>query len=1035
LLRLAFGGLWWRRAISVILLLVASVTTAAAAAAPSYADSARDAVLQVALRRAPVGSLGTGVEVTAGQSGKPSVAGLQAVVRSAFSGAVKEAYPRPIIQLSVTQRVAAHGSGGLEQIALLARDGVCGALRVLAGACVNATDPFGVVVDARLAAEHRLRVGSTLHAVPLRGGLTTTALHVRGIATRASATDPYWFGVSMAGPADVLPVWAPASYFSALRVESGDGVVAAADLVLDRSAVHVRSIGPLEDKIDAAVRRLETDPSRPTVTTRVQQVVDRGLRAGSRLGVPIAVAIAELLALGWYLLHALIGGSVEGRGAEVALGKVRGLSPRQTLLLVLLEPALLLAVAVPLGVLVAAVLEGWLVPIVLGRTTDVEIGWASWLAAGAAAAGGLLAAAAASRAVFRRPVLEQWRGSARAPYRSGVVVEVVVVVLAVVGIVQLELSGASGSGSGNGLAVLAPMLLIVAGALVASRLVVELARLGFRATRASGAVAAFVGLRQLVRRPAGRRTFGVLVVATALAVYGVSSAAVLAQNRDQRALTDVGAATVVHIVPDPATDQRIAKARATLVVTPVSQAPIQLAAASGVFGGASASGSPSVLVVDPATFGSVAYWRHDFGSAALPVLMKGLEAPAPVSPTITGTSIELDITAATVPPSFSLSVDLTDRRGAAITASLGTLAEGSRTYTAAIRGCAAGCALRRIYVNRPADQLAPFVAGFTVQDIRGRLDEHAFALQPAVTGVAWSPLNPTPDAQLSPAEAVRTGASGLTITIAASGLPSGSVPGFGAVAGAANRVPALLAADLTSGDAQVTAQTTAGTTFALDAAHRPTVIPRLGDAGVVIPRDWLAAASPSGDPELLADQLWIAADAPASTISRLRSAGITVTSIERADTLSTEFASEGPAFATALSIAMGFTAALLGIAAVVLGLGLLARRRVFELSAMRALGVRTASLIGSVLVEQAVVILAAAVCGLLLALLSVQMTLPALPAYADDPQYPAFVVDQPLGLLLLVTAAVAALQLVAVTATAVALTRSVSVTRLREAEQ
>ena len=61
--------------------------------------------------------------------------------------------------------------------------------------------------------------------------------------------------------------------------------------------------------------------------------------------------------------------------------------------------------------------------------------------------------------------------------------------------------------------------------------------------------------------------------------------------------------------------------------------------------------------------------------------------------------------------------------------------------------------------------------------------------------------------------------------------------------------------------------------------------------------------------------------------------------------------------------------------------------------------------------------------------------LPALPAYVDDPQYPAFVVDQPLGLLVAATGAVAALLLGAVAGTAAVLTRSASVTRLREAEQ
>jgi hypothetical protein len=308
-------------------------------------------------------------------------------------------------------------------------------------------------------------------------------------------------------------------------------------------------------------------------------------------------------------------------------------------------------------------------------------------------------------------------------------------------------------------------------------------------------------------------------------------------------------------------------------------------------------------------------------------------------------------------------------------------------------------------------------------------------LQPTLTDVRWSPLNPTPTGNLTAAEKVAVEPDGLRVTISVTGQPGEDAPGFGVVAGARTAPPALVAAHLTGGSTDVTVQTPDGATFSVNRSGDVAVVPRLGDAGVVLARDWVEAVSPSGYSELLENQIWVGRDAPRDVIDRLRAAGVRVLSVETATRRASALASTGPAFATPFTIAGGVTAVLLATAAVVLGIALLARRRVFELSAMRALGIRTRSLRGSVLVEQGALIVAATICGLVLALASVQLVLPALPAYVDDPPYPAFLVHQPVGTLALVGAAIAALLLVAVAVTAVVLNRRTSVSALREAEQ
>ena len=1036
LLSLALRGLWWRRATSAALLVVAVFTTAAAAAGPVYGAAAQDAVLQRALRSAPLGADGTGIEVVADQIGRPSTGPLRQAVADAFTGSARAAYPTAVMQLSITQRGVVSGNRQGTQVTFAARDGFCGMVRVVAGSCTDPADRTGFVVDAATARAHQLHVGRTV-TVPIARGAAAAGsrLRLRGIVERRPGTDRYWFGTTSGG---TVQAWVPATYFSGLTAEAGDGVLATADLALAPSAVHVDGLDAFRASLDAAVRRVKTSgPSRPSVSSAVDVVVTRGLAGGSRLAVPIAVVVAELLLLGWYLLHTVVGGAAEARGAEVALGKLRGLTPSATLLFTLLEPVLLLVAAIPLGTVGALVAVRGLAPSVIGPEAEIRLALLPWLAAAAAAAGGLLAAAIASRAVLRRPLLEQWRRATRRPARRTAAVEAAMVVLALAGIVQLRLPGTSQSGSSSGIALLAPAVLTVAGALVASRLVAVLARLGFGITRGSGAVASFVGLRQLVRRPAGRRTFGVLAVAVSMAVFGASSAVVLAQNRHDRALVDVGAPTVLHIARDLRTEARVrAVDGGAHRITAVSEGPTGVSSTTGVFdGGSTAAASPSLLVVDPTVFGSVAYWRPDFGSGTLTHLLRPLTRAAPASTTVTGTSLALEVSATSTPPSLHLAVDLTDGAGAPVSRDLGALRSGSRTYSVRVPACVGGCRLRRVYVTRPEDEVGALIVSFTIRAVRSS-GGTAPSVRPAASTVQWSAMNPAPALQADPAETIDDGPDGIHVAIAISGRPGDDVPGFGAEAGAVTRMPALVAGGLVPGNptAGLTVGSPAGGRLALTPAGRVDLVPRAGDGGVVVARDWAAAASPNGYAALGPNQIWVAADAPTDTVERLRHAGVQVTGIEQADDRATRLAQQGPAFATALTVAGGVVAVILAALTLVLGLALLARRRVFELSAMRALGVGTPRLIGSVVLEQAALIVTATATGLLLGAADAALALPVLPAYVDDPAYPAFLVDQPVGVLLLVAALIVVVLLAAVTASAALLAASASASRLREAE-
>lgn len=1035
LLRLTVAGLWWRRAASILFLLVVLVTAASASLGPAFLDSARDAILQRALSEAKADATGTGLQVSAQLVGHPQTTRLQGEVDGALSGPARAAYPSTELQITGTQRLVASARGGEAHIALAARDGLCGHVRVTAGSCLSPGDPRGVVIEPSTARRERLGVGARIAVIPLRGGPALN-LHVRGVVERRAGSDPFWFGDAESQQPGALNAFIPATYFHGLQAEAGDDVVATADLALDPRAVHVRSVTGFQAAVDAAVQRIEAGPLRPTVSTGLAGVVEAGLRGGDRLAVPILVSVAELILLGWFLVFVLVESSAAARGAEVALSKLRGTPVVRMVAGFLLEPLLLLVVGVLAGVVLGGLAEEPVARLALGRGVVTGGVAASWVAGGVVAVGGLLAAGVAASGVLRRTVEEQFDRVGAVRSRAAIVVEVAITVLAVAGVLQLRLSGALDSGAANGIAVVAPALVIVAGALLVAQVLPRLAHIGVGDSRGPGSVAAFVGLRQFSRRPHARRTLGVVVVAAALGVYGFSSSTVLAQNRTDRALTDVGAPTVLHIAPDPGTARRLQQVDpAGKDMTAVTDVATSISARQGVFPPTGSGSEPRLLVVDPGSFASAAFWRSDFGSVPLTAALQRIAIPAPRSPSFSGTDLGLTVEGGAISAPVNLFVDVTDDSGQLHSVSLGPLRSGTGTYSATVPACATECLLRRIYVTRSSTDLNAFIDAFTVTAVTvsrtPRSASHVVDLSVSV----WSPLNPDPAGQTNPFETAQPTRGKLRVLITASGAPQDGQPGFGVVAGSIDAVPAIVTGPVSRAGANVTAQTPDGTDLPLS-MHTPVrVLPRAGDEGVLISKSWAIAASPGGYHNLLSNEIWLASGAPASAVNDLRRAGVTIRSIERASTRSAQLAAEGPAFTSTMSLMDGGIAAILAAAAIVTGLTVFSRRRVFELSAMRALGIRTPSLVGSILIEQLTAIIAGVLCGTALGMLSVALALPALPAYVDDPSYPSFLVHQPLAEIVVLAILLIGFLTIPAVGVAVSMARRAAVTRLRESEQ
>ena len=158
----------------------------------------------------------------------------------------------------------------------------------------------------------------------------------------------------------------------------------------------------------------------------------------------------QLAVLAWLVLFQVIADAVEAKGGEIALAKLRGLPPLATLSFGLAEPALLVALATPLGLLGGYLSVRLFASSVLVDHTPVAVTAGTLVAVAAALAGSLVAAIAAGRRTLRRSVLEQWRRTpGHHPSRWMLVLDVVLAAAAMLGLVALRHAAPAAATSGR----------------------------------------------------------------------------------------------------------------------------------------------------------------------------------------------------------------------------------------------------------------------------------------------------------------------------------------------------------------------------------------------------------------------------------------------------------------------------------------------------------------------------------------------------------------------------------------------------------
>ena len=375
-------------------------------------------------------------------------------------------------------------------------------------------------------------------------------------------------------------------------------------------------------------------------------------RQQALLQLPLYVIVAQIVGLALLFVAAMAGLLVEGQGQEIATLKSRGLSGLQvlgifasqglTLGVVTAAAGPFLAVALALAMLrlllPSGVIQGAGVDVAyLARIADpraaIVPAIAGALLGAAVVAGASLRAARLDVLAFRR---EQAR-PARQPFWQRYYLDLALVALCVLGYLQLDQFGGAtarlaqtGSGS-SPLLLLAPALLLLAGALLVLRLIPLGALAGERLAARGRGLTMLLALSQVERTP-GRyaRIALLLVLAVGLGLFALTFDASLQQNMRDRAAYSTGAdlrATEASVYNADQQRARLKQITALPGVASVTQVYRGQAESTSLGGNLHAD----LLVIDPATFGQVVgpvAWRSDYADQSLDQLLAGMRAHA-----------------------------------------------------------------------------------------------------------------------------------------------------------------------------------------------------------------------------------------------------------------------------------------------------------------------------------------------------------------------------------------------------------------------
>jgi hypothetical protein len=743
-----------------------------------------------------------------------------------------------------------------------------------------------------------------------------------------------------------------------------------AEVPLRPRTLRSTDVGAFESDLRVVIAGLARNDSL-TATTPLPALLTEATHTESVMATVVEAVVLQLVLLTLIVLYSLVALSGRDRQPEIDIARRRGFPRRSLLVVAIGEPVILLAAALPLGILIAwgaTVAAG---PALFGAGTPVDVPSTSVVTAVAGFLGGVVAAIVAT--------WDLWHGATRASERQSrrrsgaAAADACAVALAAAGLIALAARGSLDGTQADPVALLAPGLLAVGAGVIGLRLAELAVRAALRPSEGSPRVASFLAVREVSRRrPSVLRQLLPVTVAIVLVVFAVCSWALASTNRSNVAAFEVGAARVVDV------DVR---AGVNLVTA------VRRADPSGRWAMAAAvyrSPQGDLLAVDASRLAAVATWPAGLTARSVRDVARYLSPPTRPPVTFRGDSLSARIALSAGAPPIDLSVTVFNEESQdQDTIVMGPLGAGTRTYVGSLEGfCLSVCRLVNLSPSAPdTGPHAPAEVHMTVDSLAAGAAgtvEHPVAFGAGVPR-SWT-------ATPSQVETV----SGRSAPGVSFSLPVPFLVTQGIVLAPADvprPVPIVVTDTLDSVDAPAPpddAQTVVGLDGGSLAASGEILAPTLPEIGseaalVDLPFAQLAQTAPSQ----AVSQVWLSATAPPSILRRLRTLGVTVSTTASASARAAVL-DKGPlAVVYVFVLYSAPVAALMAIGACAFALLATGRRRRRDLRALTVVGVTRATVVRAILLETALVLGVALVVGCVVGIAASRLALSSLPQFPD----------------------------------------------------
>lgn len=984
---LVWPSIRWRFGSSVVFLLVAIAAVTAATTGPIYLAAADQSVTVATLAAAAPVALGITVLPPGGvvESSPATFEKLASRAPGGSGPSPSDRYGPPIVTVDVSTFFANPRSQLLVGVDIDSRTGVCDHLHIVAGHCP--TSPDEVLLSTRSATAIEVGLGS--HLAPfISKHRHVPPLVISGLYAASDASSSYWWGQNYfpygeAAGRNFLIDDAFVTQGGAARLAAFLPTTVLGQIPLRPSTIQATQIPLVTNELAAYLASLPafsldgTSPLSGLLASVEQQE--------HQMRTIVAAVALELVLLSLLVLYQVASSNSAARSGDLEVAELRGLRRRSIALLALREPALLLAVATPVGIalgwLIVAVLAGHLLEPGSRAALDLLA-----LAAGVATfAAGFLAAAFGSRNLIRPGLAREGRAAAdRRRLRNAALIDVLALVAAAAAVVELvatRSASAGGSAPISPLASLTPGVLALAVGILGARLLPAGARLVVRATRFSRWVALALASRSIMRRTGVARRVLVLVIAVGVLSFSVAGYFLAKANRQTQASFEAGAPYVLTVHVRTGVN----------FVQAVEEADPSGHEAMAV---AKIAASAETLAVDSTRLAAVASWPT--GTTTTPESVQAVAAALrpPTAPEVVLThadairfSVRL-LKAITPAPQLVLGLfNEQNYQGATLSLGAGLHVGLNDAETDLDGACSLVCRLNSIaLVWNPRQTLQP--ASVVVPIVIGKVELRR--------GGQWVPF----DAGLG-----RPGAWGQIFTGSAGNISSSArvTASGGKLAAtfdvnASASAPAIGPADLPASIPSVVTTALAGinvdpsnpgifpatgldgSEFSSTARTEAWALPGVGGNAALIDLSF-AEREMAGTPGDVTDEVWCHSRPSAALLDQLSARGVSVVGVLTSASILHDLGETAPALGFYLFVLAALGATLLALGSLVFSIASDSRRRSIEFAALSAAGVPLRALRRSLLVEQLVIVVVGVALGLASGLVAGGLSLSLLPEF------------------------------------------------------